>query len=230
MRPPRPRVHRQASPRRSRATGWRFFLLPPRPRSPAGPMLLPRPRPARHPNLLALQADDQGHQEDAKIGHGHRESFRRRWHPIAAKEGAPLSGPCFRELIAQANRNIGRSVSSASFEGPLSSLDKRGSAKLERSGNYSKIIEILESAIGHAKRDQRLEFLRNNRFDGVGLKMRRRSIHQDRIIDLDSRGYNGVTRSAHCARNARADPACTGGSGAPRAVLPSRRRDRPWSR
>ena len=46
--------------------------------------------------------------------------------PLAAEEGAPLSSPCLREFIGQANRNIGRKNRSASFEGSLDGLDKGG--------------------------------------------------------------------------------------------------------
>ena len=71
---------------------------------------------------------DQRHQEDAQIGDGNGENIRCGCHPVAAKEGAPLSGPCLRIFNGQNNRNIGRKHCSASFEGPLNGLDKGGPA------------------------------------------------------------------------------------------------------
>ncbi len=47
--------------------------------------------------------------------------------------------------------------------------------RLEGLGDRPEIIEILDPTIGHAKRSQRLEFFRYNRFDGVCPKMRHRA-------------------------------------------------------
>ena len=99
-----------------------------------------------------------------------------------------MSGPCLREFIGQANRNIGRKNRSASLEGPLDGLDKCGLAKLECSRNHPEIIEILEPAIGNAEGNESLEFLRHHRFDGIGSKMRRRGVQQGGIVDVDSAG------------------------------------------
>ena len=41
-----------------------------------------------------MAPDDQGHQEDAKIGDGNGESIRCGCHPIAPEEGAAFGGPC----------------------------------------------------------------------------------------------------------------------------------------
>ena len=154
-----------------------------------------RPRPARRPSSFFIQSDDQRHQKGAKIGDDNGESIRCGRHPITAEEGAPLSRPCLREFIGQANRNIGRKNRSASFESPLNGLEKNRPAKLERSRNHPEIIEILEPAIGDAKRNQRLEFLRHDRFDRIGSKMRRGCVQQGGIVDVDSSGRNGVAKT-----------------------------------
>ncbi len=106
-----------------------------------------------------------------------------------------MSGPSGPEFIGQTNRHIGRQQCPTSLEGAPHRIDKDGLAKFECLRDQPEIVEILEPAVGHAERDQGLEFLRHNRLDRVGAKMGCWRIQQRGIVDLDWRWRDGVAEA-----------------------------------
>lgn len=96
-------------------------------------------------------------------------------HAFAREKGSPLWRPCRRELVAQSRGRIDGQCSFAPLRRASHSVRKNGLAQFESLSDQPEIIEILDPTIGYAKRGQRLEFFRYNRFDGVCPKMRRRA-------------------------------------------------------